>query len=80
MPAKTVTISDTAYNRIISIKKEEETISDVIIRLCNKSKEPELISFLHSIPTEDRMSIAEAVMQSKKELDMGYFRTFNAIL
>lgn len=77
MSTKTVTISEMAYNRIISIKNEDETISDVIIRLCKESKEPDLITFLNSMPMEDRKDIAHAVMLSKKELDKGHIRNFN---
>ncbi len=80
MQTKTVTISEMAYNRIISIKNEDETISDVILRLCNVSGEPEIISFLNSLSTEDRKDMADAVNRSKKELDQAIIRDFDAVL
>lgn len=76
MQTKTVKISEIAYNRIISIRKDNETISDVIIRLCKDPKEPEIISYLNQVPVEDRLTITDSVLQSKKELDRGYIRTF----
>lgn len=67
MQTKTVKISEIAYNRIISIRKDDETISDVIIRLCKDPQEPEIITYLKQIPFEDRITIGDSVLQRKKE-------------
>ena len=69
-------VPSVGYNRIISIRKDNETMSDVIIRLCTDPEEPEIITYLNQVPVEDRFTIADSVQKSKKELDRGYIRTF----
>lgn len=51
-------------------------MSDVIIRICKDPKEPEMITYLNQVPVEDRFTIADSILKSKKELDSGYIRTF----
>ncbi len=76
MQSKTEKSSEIADNRIITIRKDNETISDVIIRLCKDPEEPEIITYLNRVPVEDRLTIADSVLKSKKELDNGNIRTF----
>jgi predicted CopG family antitoxin len=73
MKSETININETAYRQILALKQPKESISEVIIRLC-KEHEPDILTYLNSIPHEDRVAMADAALRGKKEMDRGYIR------
>jgi predicted CopG family antitoxin len=45
MEDKTIDLSDDAYKRLSSLKREDESFTDVILRLCSKTVKKPLASF-----------------------------------
>jgi len=45
MGYKTINLSDEAYNKLASLKKEGESFTDVVLRLCSKVTKKPLASF-----------------------------------
>lgn len=48
MGYKTISLSDEAYEKLASLKREGESFTDVILRLCSKSPKKPLASFAGS--------------------------------
>jgi predicted CopG family antitoxin len=45
---KTISLSDEAYEKLASLKREGESFTDVILRLCSKASRKPLASFAGS--------------------------------
>ena len=45
MGDKTIDLSDDAYKRLSSLKREGESFTDVVLRLCSKTIKRQLASF-----------------------------------
>lgn len=45
MGYKTISLSDEAYNKLVSIKKKGESFNDVILKLCSQTPKKNLASF-----------------------------------
>jgi predicted CopG family antitoxin len=73
MESENISINETAYFKILAIKHPEETISEVIIRLC-RGYDPDILTYLNAIPFNDRVAIVEAALKGKNEMDCGYVR------
>ncbi len=48
MGYKTISLSDEAYEKLASLKREGESFTDVILRLCSKAPRKPLASFAGS--------------------------------
>jgi len=45
---KTVRLSDEAYEKLVSLKRDGESFTDVILRICSKTPRKHLASFFSS--------------------------------
>lgn len=59
MGYRTISLSDEAYKKLASLKREGESFSDVILRLCSKAVKKPLVSFAGSwvMSDEEEMEV-----------------------
>jgi predicted CopG family antitoxin len=69
MAHKTITISEEAYNALARMKKENESFTDVILRIASKKGDPKaLLEFLEKMgPSEDLANSIEEVMKRTRK-------------
>jgi len=69
MAHKTITISEEAYNALARMKKENESFTDVILRIASKKGDPKaLLEFLEKMEPNEELAhnIEEAMKETRK--------------
>lgn len=72
---KVISISDTAYERLASLKRGKESFSDVVIRLTEKEKKKSLLEYAGS--WKGSYEEAERIKKElREERDASYFKDY----
>lgn len=66
MATKTITITNEAYERLASFKENNESFSDVVIKLTNKNSMAGLIGI---IPKEAVAELRNSIKETRKRMD-----------
>lgn len=74
MAHKTITISEEAYNLLKSIKKDNESFSEVIKRICEpKKRKKDLLEWLGKInDSSDLADAIESVIAERKTISLRF--------
>ena len=74
MAHKTITISEKAYNSLKSLKKKNESFTDVILRITSSRKQKEdLIAWLNArSPSDDLIDSIDSVYKNRSEIELRY--------
>ncbi|MBN1328508.1 MAG: antitoxin VapB family protein [Candidatus Heimdallarchaeota archaeon] len=71
MNVKTIDIDEETYNKLLSVKKNDETIADVVKRLLKNKKEKSLLNFagIWDFTEEEWKKLQQALDEFGSQLD-----------
>jgi predicted CopG family antitoxin len=75
MAHKTLTISEDAYNALNGLKNENESFTDVILRLSKQKEIGKLSEFIRKIAPDNEL--ADSVEEASRRLRKAKFRKVN---
>lgn len=76
MAVKSISISEETYNRLISLKHENESLDDLIVRLTHRGV---LRSLIGLISEEDSNKLKEEIENIKKRRIEGYSNSIDEL-
>ncbi|NHJ86413.1 MAG: hypothetical protein FK734_13195 [Asgard group archaeon] len=71
MNVKTIDLDEETYNKLLSVKKKDETIADVVKRLLKNKKEKSLLNFagIWDFTDEEWKKLQQALDEFGSQLD-----------
>ena len=72
MAHKTLTISEEAYDALARLKAQNESFTEVILRLAKKRASRSLLDYLRSMPKDDELAdLLESVLDERERVELG---------
>ncbi len=72
MAHKTLTISEEAYDALARLKAQNESFTEVILRLAKKRASRSLLDYLQSMPPDEELAdLLEGVLEEREQVRLG---------
>lgn len=72
MAHKTLTISEEAYDALARLKAQNESFTEVILRLAKKRASRSLLDYLRSMPPDEELAdLLEGVLAERERVKLG---------
>ncbi len=72
MAHKTLTISEEAYDALAKLKAQNESFTEVILRLAKKRASRSLLEYLRTMPPDEELAnLLEGVLDEREQVRLG---------